>query len=150
MFLHFRRDHSTGMLAILLRFSMHSKEKFYKANGYPCFGRNGKGKTCWTFISWRNCKFLLLKIIFLIFQDDYLDYCVHSRRTTAEFLRDFPETSSSLTPNDLFEFFPAIRPRGFSIASSPIAHPDKIQILVARVEYTVLKMKAARSDFRII
>lgn len=76
--------------------------------------------------------------------DDYLDYCVYSKRTIAEFLRDFPLTSALLTPAELFHFFPVIRPRAFSIASSPSANPGQIQILVARVNYNVRKMKQPR------
>ncbi|KAL3069388.1 hypothetical protein niasHS_018113 [Heterodera schachtii] len=76
--------------------------------------------------------------------DDFLDYCQHPRRTLAELLRDFPNTASRLGPSELFDFFPVIRPRAFSIASSPTAHPGQIQILVARVEYAVKKMASLR------
>uniref|UniRef100_A0A914HET1 NADPH-dependent diflavin oxidoreductase 1 n=1 Tax=Globodera rostochiensis TaxID=31243 RepID=A0A914HET1_GLORO len=76
--------------------------------------------------------------------EDYLAYCHFPRRTIAELLRDFPKTSSCLKPTEMFEFFPVIRPRAFSIASSPQAHPGIIQILVAKVMYSVKKMAFPR------
>lgn len=73
--------------------------------------------------------------------DDYLDYCQRPRRTTAEALRDFPASSAALfsvvdtkeAVKRAFALFPAIRPRAFSIASAPTAHPNVIQVLVAKV-----------------
>lgn len=76
--------------------------------------------------------------------DDYYEYCIYSKRSIAEFLRDFPQTSSLLTIKDFLDFFPIIRPRAFSIASSPDAHPEEIQILVTRVEYNIRRIKSAR------
>ncbi|KAI1697103.1 FAD binding domain-containing protein [Ditylenchus destructor] len=76
--------------------------------------------------------------------DDYLDYCQRPRRTVAELLRDFPVTAASLTPQQLFDVMSAIRPRAFSIASSPATTPPVIQLLVARVVYKVRRMAESR------
>ncbi|KAI1714640.1 FAD binding domain-containing protein [Ditylenchus destructor] len=76
--------------------------------------------------------------------DDYLDYCQRPRRTVAELLRDFPATSASLAPQQLFDVMSAIRPRAFSIASSPASTPPVIQLLVARVVYKVRRMAESR------
>ncbi|KHJ79608.1 flavodoxin [Oesophagostomum dentatum] len=63
--------------------------------------------------------------------DHFLDYTTRCRRTTAEMLRDFPETSANIPPERLFDLFITIRPRAFSIASSPSM--ENLQILVAKV-----------------
>ncbi|KAI1714864.1 FAD binding domain-containing protein [Ditylenchus destructor] len=76
--------------------------------------------------------------------DDYLDYCQRPRRTVAELLRDFPSTSASLLPQQLFDVMSAIRPRAFSIASSPDSTPHVIQLLVARVVYKARRMAESR------
>uniref|UniRef100_A0AC35UAK6 NADPH-dependent diflavin oxidoreductase 1 n=1 Tax=Rhabditophanes sp. KR3021 TaxID=114890 RepID=A0AC35UAK6_9BILA len=76
--------------------------------------------------------------------DEYIDYAIRPRRTVAELLRDFKESASSLDPAILFDLFSPIRPRAFSIASAPAVHKQFIEILVAKVQYKVIKMKTPR------
>ncbi|CAI2352445.1 unnamed protein product [Caenorhabditis sp. 36 PRJEB53466] len=66
--------------------------------------------------------------------DDLYDYARRSRRTSAEALRDFPNTAKNLNPDQLFEILPTIRPRAFSIASAP--NMSNVELLVAKVEYS--------------
>ncbi|SPQ94133.1 unnamed protein product (mitochondrion) [Plasmodiophora brassicae] len=66
-------------------------------------------------------------------QADLLAYNFRERRTYAEVLNDFPSAQVPLAR--LLEEVPRLAPRQFSIASSPRAHPDRIQILAAIVEF---------------
>ncbi|OWK10673.1 NDOR1 [Cervus elaphus hippelaphus] len=50
-------------------------------------------------------------------------------------LCDFPHTAAAVPPDYLLDLVPLIRPRAFSIASSLRAHPLRLQILVAVVQY---------------
>ncbi|KAF7688733.1 NADPH-dependent diflavin oxidoreductase 1 [Silurus meridionalis] len=68
-------------------------------------------------------------------QNELHNYCSRPRRTALEVLADFPHTTSELNVNYLLDLFPEIQPRSFSIASSLLAHPNRIQILVAVVKY---------------
>lgn len=68
-------------------------------------------------------------------QEELYSYCNRPRRTTLEALWDFPHTTSAIPPEYLLDLIPRIRPRAFSIASSMLAHPGRIQILVAVVRY---------------
>jgi sulfite reductase alpha subunit-like flavoprotein len=76
--------------------------------------------------------------------DDFIDYVRLPRRSIAEVLRDFPSTSKEIPLERLFDIFPCIRPRSFSIASSRAVHPQSLQILVARVEYNRKNMRTKR------
>ncbi|KAL8625897.1 hypothetical protein ACOMHN_012489 [Nucella lapillus] len=68
-------------------------------------------------------------------QDDLFSYCNRVRRTILEVLQDFHLASRRVPLDYLFDIIPALQPRAFSIASSPQAHPDEIQILMAVVKY---------------
>lgn len=68
-------------------------------------------------------------------QEELAEYCSRPRRTALEVLCDFPHTAAAIPPDYLLELIPAIRPRAFSIASSLLAHPSRLQILVAVVQY---------------
>lgn len=68
-------------------------------------------------------------------QEELYTYCNRPRRTTLEVLIDFPHTTPSIPADYLLELIPRIRPRAFSIASAMQAHPKKLQILMAVVQY---------------
>uniref|UniRef100_A0AAY4EG73 NADPH-dependent diflavin oxidoreductase 1 n=1 Tax=Denticeps clupeoides TaxID=299321 RepID=A0AAY4EG73_9TELE len=68
-------------------------------------------------------------------QEELHAYCNRPRRTALEVLADFPHTTAELKVDYLLELFPEIQPRSFSIASSLLAQPNSIQILVAVVRY---------------
>ncbi|XP_012639928.1 NADPH-dependent diflavin oxidoreductase 1 isoform X2 [Microcebus murinus] len=68
-------------------------------------------------------------------QEELHEYCSRPRRTVLEVLCDFPHTAGAIPPDYLLDLIPAIRPRAFSIASSLLAHPSRLQILVAVVQY---------------
>ncbi|RZF48149.1 hypothetical protein LSTR_LSTR009838 [Laodelphax striatellus] len=68
-------------------------------------------------------------------QEDLYNYCNRPRRTILEVLADFPHALDNVSLPFLFEIFQPIRPRAFSIASSPTAHKDEIHLLVAVVKY---------------
>ncbi|XP_024237369.1 NADPH-dependent diflavin oxidoreductase 1 [Oncorhynchus tshawytscha] len=68
-------------------------------------------------------------------QDELHAYCNRPRRTALEVLTDFPHTTAELSVDYLLDLFPEIQPRSFSIASSLLAHPNRIQILLAVVHY---------------
>lgn len=68
--------------------------------------------------------------------DDLLSYCYRPRRTHLEIFVDFPKTTSRISSlEQLVDLVPGIKPRSFSIASSPRVHKSRIQLLVAVVEY---------------
>ncbi|XP_076867747.1 NADPH-dependent diflavin oxidoreductase 1 [Brachyhypopomus gauderio] len=77
-------------------------------------------------------------------QDDLHSYCTRPRRTALEVLADFPHTTAELSVNYLLDLFPEIQPRSFSISSSLLAHPKRIQILVAVVKYKTRLHKARK------
>ena len=68
--------------------------------------------------------------------EDLYNYCYRPRRTIIEVFSDFPKSCKNITSLEmLLELIPSIKSRSFSIASSPFVHRDKIQLLVAVVEY---------------
>ncbi|XP_032088836.1 NADPH-dependent diflavin oxidoreductase 1 isoform X1 [Thamnophis elegans] len=77
-------------------------------------------------------------------QEERYAYCNRPRRTTLEVLCDFPHTTCAIPWNYLLDLIPQIRPRAFSIASSTLVHPNRIQILLAVVQYKTILTKARR------
>ncbi|XP_017690208.1 PREDICTED: NADPH-dependent diflavin oxidoreductase 1 isoform X1 [Lepidothrix coronata] len=77
-------------------------------------------------------------------QEELYSYCNRPRRTTLEALWDFPHTTCAIPADYLLDLIPRIRPRAFSIASSLLAHPDRIQILMAVVQYKTRLSKPRR------
>jgi sulfite reductase alpha subunit-like flavoprotein len=68
--------------------------------------------------------------------EDLLTYCYRPRRTILEVFADFPKTTRRIERlEQLLDLVPSIKPRAFSIASSPSLHKSRIQLLVAVVEY---------------
>lgn len=66
-------------------------------------------------------------------QDDLHEYVRRPRRTILEVLSEF---KSAIIPLDyIHDVFPPIRPRQFSISSSPKVFPNQIHLLVAVVKY---------------
>ncbi|KWU44309.1 riboflavin synthase domain-like protein [Rhodotorula sp. JG-1b] len=68
--------------------------------------------------------------------DELLDYARRPRRTINEVLYEF--RSAQIPPEYLFDLLPLIRPRGFSISSSPSSHDGKVDLLVAIVSYKTI------------
>ncbi|GAA5961572.1 hypothetical protein JCM8115_006723 [Rhodotorula mucilaginosa] len=68
--------------------------------------------------------------------DELLDYARRPRRTINEVLYEF--RSAKIPPEYLFDLLPLIRPRGFSISSSPSSHDGKVDLLVAIVSYKTI------------
>jgi sulfite reductase alpha subunit-like flavoprotein len=66
-------------------------------------------------------------------QQELISYANRPRKTIIEVLEDFPNATSKLTLNLLFELFQPIKQRPFSIASSMIS--NRLDLLVAVVEY---------------
>ncbi|NWI81782.1 NDOR1 oxidoreductase, partial [Dryoscopus gambensis] len=77
-------------------------------------------------------------------QEELYSYCNRPRRTTLEALWDFPHTTCAIPADYLLDLIPRIRPRAFSIASSLLAHPERMQILVAVVRYKTRLSKPRR------
>ncbi|KAJ1976554.1 NAPDH-dependent diflavin reductase [Dimargaris xerosporica] len=69
-------------------------------------------------------------------QDDLYAYSHRMRRTVVEVLNDFQ--SHEIPLDYLFDVFPDIRPRSFSIASSLHAHPGQIHLAIGIVRYTTM------------
>ncbi|KAK7439064.1 NAPDH-dependent diflavin reductase [Stygiomarasmius scandens] len=74
--------------------------------------------------------------------DDLYEYCYRPKRTICEVLSDFRNVK---IPKDyIFDVFPFLRPRQFSIASSVKRHPRQIHLCVAMVHYKTKWIKAPR------
>ncbi|GAA5973567.1 hypothetical protein JCM21900_005453 [Sporobolomyces salmonicolor] len=69
-------------------------------------------------------------------QDDLTDYTLRPRRTISEVMYEF--RSASVPPEYIFDLLPPMRPRGFSISSSPASHNGKVDLLVAIVQYQTI------------
>lgn len=74
-------------------------------------------------------------------QNDLYNYCNRPKRNITEVLRDFPHAVENLTIEMMFEIFPPIKSRAFSIASSAKAHLNELHILVAVVKYKTKLVK---------
>ncbi|KAJ7220021.1 hypothetical protein GGX14DRAFT_432806 [Mycena pura] len=71
--------------------------------------------------------------------DDLYEYCYRVRRTIREVLADFRHVTIPI--DYVFDVFPPLRPRQFSIASSVKVFPRQIHLCVAIVKYrTTLKV----------
>ncbi|KAF9528816.1 hypothetical protein CPB83DRAFT_766075 [Crepidotus variabilis] len=71
--------------------------------------------------------------------DELYEYCYRVRRTIQEVLQEF--RSVKIPMDYIFDVFPPLRPREFSIASSVTKHPREIQLCIAIVRYrTKLKL----------
>ncbi|XP_023556050.1 NADPH-dependent diflavin oxidoreductase 1 isoform X2 [Octodon degus] len=68
-------------------------------------------------------------------QEALCEYCSRPRRTILEVLCDFPHSAGAIPADYLLDLIPRIRPRAFSIASSLLTHPNRLQILMAVVQY---------------
>ncbi|KAF8479036.1 riboflavin synthase domain-like protein [Russula ochroleuca] len=69
------------------------------------------------------------------------EYTTRVRRTILEVLNEF--RSVHVPREHIFELFPPLRPREFSIASASLAHPHEIHLCVAVVDYKT-KLRARR------
>jgi len=68
--------------------------------------------------------------------EDRYDYINRPRRNILEVMKDFHLTTARITQiNVLFDLIPFIRPRAFSVASSPSVHRNEVHVLVAVVKY---------------
>ncbi|KAK4875055.1 hypothetical protein RN001_011477 [Aquatica leii] len=74
-------------------------------------------------------------------QNDLYNYCNRPRRNIVEILQDFPHALKNVTKEVLFDIFPPIKPREFSIASSFTAHSNEIHILLGVVRYKTKLVK---------
>ncbi|KAF7375130.1 NADPH-dependent diflavin oxidoreductase 1 [Mycena sanguinolenta] len=73
--------------------------------------------------------------------DDLYDYCYRVRRTIREVLSEFRHVKIPM--EYIFDVFPPLRPRQFSIASSVKRFPSQIHLCVAIVKYRT-KLKIPR------
>jgi len=69
------------------------------------------------------------------FQEELYDYCYRLKRTYVECLLDFPDACAHLKLEYIFDLFPPLQARAFSIASAQEVDADAAEILMAVVEY---------------
>ncbi|KAL5722167.1 multidrug-resistance type transporter [Ranunculus cassubicifolius] len=67
-------------------------------------------------------------------RDDLYQYNQRERRSVLEVLEDFP--SVQLPFEWLVQLVPPLKPRAFSISSSPLAHPNQVHLTVSVVSWT--------------
>lgn len=72
-----------------------------------------------------------------LYRDLVQDYAHH-----ADVLKRFPSARPPL--EQLINMIPALKPRAYSIASSHLMHPDRIQLCVVQVDWTVESTKEYR------
>ncbi|KAJ2717206.1 NAPDH-dependent diflavin reductase [Coemansia spiralis] len=72
-------------------------------------------------------------------QDELHTYCMRPRRTIVEVLDDLPHSRVPL--EYVFDVFPEIAERSFSISSAAAATPSAVELTVAIVEYKTLMQK---------
>ncbi|XP_015765584.1 PREDICTED: NADPH-dependent diflavin oxidoreductase 1-like [Acropora digitifera] len=77
-------------------------------------------------------------------QEELYSYCYRQKRTTLEVLQDFPNACANIPFEYFFDLISPIQPRAFSIASSLMAHPDEVHLLVAVVNYKTKLVKSRR------
>ena len=78
-------------------------------------------------------------------QQELFNYCNRPRRNSLEVLSDFSlHTVPNIPFEYLFDLFPVMKPRSFSIANSLSFVPDRIQLLVAVVKYKAKLMEEPR------
>ncbi|KAK7677189.1 hypothetical protein QCA50_019898 [Cerrena zonata] len=65
--------------------------------------------------------------------DELYEYCQRVRRTIREVMEEF--RNCKIPKEYIFDVFPHLRPREFSIASSVIRHPRRVELCIAIVQY---------------
>jgi FAD binding domain len=93
-------------------------------------GWTGARDTWWFFIKRRRCAFTLQHFEVSLSnlahtQDDLYEYCFRVRRTIQEVLTEF--RSAKIPKEYIFDLFPPMRPREFSIASSIKVSPPCLE-----------------------
>ncbi|KAF8622627.1 hypothetical protein AX15_006879 [Amanita polypyramis BW_CC] len=73
--------------------------------------------------------------------DELYEYCFRVKRTIREVLSEFHHVSIPI--DYIFDVFPPLRPRQFSIASSAKRHPREVHLCIAIVKYRT-KLKVPR------
>ena len=67
--------------------------------------------------------------------DDLYEYCNRPKRNIVEVLSDFPNTTTHIKIEYLFDLIPALSPRPFSIASSSSLFANEVHLVMAVVRY---------------